>query len=157
MKNNFNYSRYLVIVYCMSVAFIEGDSIKIINNGRVKILDKTEVDMRLDYINNGTYINDGVMRIHKNLTNNGTITFTTGETTGKTQFLGSDQQSIDGSGTSKYYNIQFNITSEGISLKKEINIFGGIDFTDGIVHVEDKGLSFLKTMQYVKKHPIIVL
>ena len=154
MKNNFNYSRYLVIVYCMSVAFIEGDSI--INKGTVKILADTEVNMHFDYINDGTYTNDGVMHIHKNLINNdtytndgvmriyknlinnGTIKFTDGKTTGITQFLGTDQQSIDGSGTSEYYNIQFNKTSGSISLTKKINIFGEIYFTNGIVQVDDK-------------------
>ena len=144
MKNSFNYSRYLVIVYCMSVAFIDGDSIKIINKGRVKILADTEVNMRFDYINDGTYINDGVMHIHKNLINNGTIKFTDGETKAMVKFEGGDQQSIEGLGTSEYYNIQFNKTSGSISLKKEINIFGEIDFTKGIIQESSGGLVIFK-------------
>ena len=140
MKNRFNHSKYLVIVYCISVSFIEGDSIKIINKGTVKVDPDTEVSMRFDYINNGTYINDGVMHIYKNLTNNNTIKFTDGETEAMVKFKGNDRQSIKGLGTSEYYNMQFNNASGSILLEKKINIFGEIDFTKGIIQEFSEGL-----------------
>ena len=165
MKNRFNHSKYLVITYCISVAFTVGD--EIINTGTVKVSAKTEVSMHSNYtnkgtytnegvthirknlINNGTYTNDGVTYIYENLTNNGTINYSptrTADTVAITQFVGAAyQQTIKGSGTSEYYNIQFNKTSGSISLKKEINIFGEIDFTKGIIQESSGGLVIFKS------------
>lgn len=91
----------------------------------------------------GKYKNDGTTNLLYNWHNDGVVDFSFSQTTGFTQFIGkSNNQTISGNGTTSFYDVLLNnnFSIAPFNLQKEINLYGNLDFTDGIVNESGNGL-----------------
>ena len=137
-----NTKKYLILLLLIlpTVVFAQYSS-----SSTVKV-EQTGVNyIHMDYINTstGVYINDGETHILKNWTNNGVVNFTSGVATGETRFVGTAQQTISGTGTTDYQNILFEntVVNPSFLLQKEVNVYGNVDYTDGVVRESGAGLT----------------
>jgi len=109
---------------------------------RVEYPDDNYISM--DYYNTttGHYINDGTTYILYDWHNDGIVSFTAGENTGLTMYIGNSIQNLTGTGLSNYFNVLFNntFTNASIQLQKEVNVYGTSDYFDGIVEETGNGL-----------------
>lgn len=111
-----------------------------INKGDLKISDKTILSVYMDCDNEsyGDFVNDGYLHVFNNWNNDGKVSFTQ-EMSGKTFFVGSQQQQISGSTVAAFQNIVFdNLTSlVPFDLKTTIEVATNTDFQNGIVNAGD--------------------
>jgi len=93
----------------------------------------------LDFINApaGSVVNNGTTSYGKNFTNNGNVGFVNTLVTNPalTQFTGTAQQRISGSGSTRFYSLQFinQLIAGAYSLEQNILVAHEADFTKGIV------------------------
>jgi gliding motility-associated-like protein len=93
----------------------------------------------MDFINaaSGSVINNGTILYSRNLTNNGIVNFVTTLATSPalSQFVGSAQQRISGSGSTRFYGLLFGsqLVAGAYSLEQNITVAHQVDFTKGIV------------------------
>lgn len=93
----------------------------------------------LDFINapSGSVVNNGTTSYGKNFTNNGNVGFVNTLVTNPalTQFTGTAQQRISGSGSTRFYSLQFinQLIAGAYSLEQNILVAHEADFTKGIV------------------------
>lgn len=93
----------------------------------------------LDFINapSGTVVNNGTTSYGKNFINNGNVGFVNTLVTNPalTQFTGTAQQRISGSGSTRFYSLQFinQLVAGAYSLEQNILVAHEADFTKGIV------------------------
>ncbi len=104
--------------------------------------DDNYISMDYNNTSTGKYINDGTTYILYNWHNDGIVNFTNGQTTGLTKFTGISNQVISGNGLTNYYNVLFNNIAPDASvlLQKEINIYGTVNYFDGVVLESGNGL-----------------
>lgn len=90
----------------------------------------------------GIVINDGDLYVYNHYNNNGTVTFTTGTTTGITRMKGLfGSQNISGTNVLRWYNCEFdnNLVQPAFHLSNQISIAGNADFFQGIVDDDNFG------------------
>ena len=93
----------------------------------------------MDFINatTGTLVNNGTISYSENFTNNGDVNFvnTLATNPALSQFSGTTQQHISGTGSTRFYSMQFNnqLTAGAYSLEQNIKVAHQADFTKGIV------------------------
>lgn len=93
----------------------------------------------MDFINatSGSLINNGTISYSRNLTNNGTVGFVSTLATNPalSQFVGTVQQRISGTGATRFYSLQFSSTlvAGALSLEQNIDVANQVDFTKGII------------------------
>ena len=106
------------------------------------ILKGTEVTIlnHLNILYTGTLVNDGELNLKSNITNNGTVSHSDTETSGKISFVGEDQE-ISGANRLILYDVLFENNS--IELKGSIQINNEADFTRGIVNNREHGGSIV--------------
>lgn len=121
-----------------------------VNKGDLKITDKTIVSVLMDYDNEatGNFDNDGDLYIYKNWNNDGIVSFTKDNKSGRTSFLGSELQQISGSGLKPagFQNIVFDNTGVlapsdrslmPFDLKTAIEVGNNADFKIGIINAAE--------------------
>lgn len=135
------YRIYLFLIISFLFAFTAKG--QLVNIGDVEVNSGTDIAVLFNYSNIGTFTNNGVVCVHQNWENNGTVNFSSVLNTGETRFIGTTAQNITGTGSTSYYNILFNnnVPNAAISLQTEINIFGLANFTDGIIQESGNGLT----------------
>lgn len=107
------------------------------------------VTSSLSEINNlptGIITNDGDLNVYNHYTNNGTVTFTTGTTTGITRMKGLfGFQNLSGSNAMQWYNCEFDnaLIQPAFHLSNEVRVSGSADFFQGIVDNDDFGGLFV--------------
>ncbi|WP_431242065.1 gliding motility-associated C-terminal domain-containing protein [Flavobacterium sp. P21] len=115
-----------------------------VNSGDVKVENGTILSIYMDYDNKdtGNFINDGLVHIFENWTNDGVVSFTsTG--IGKTFFIGEKAQRLFGSKTSNFQNVLFENYSTLIPfrLSTVISVNKKAEFLSGIIDGDsDNGL-----------------
>ena len=138
MKNSIN---KIVFTILISYPIILFGQTGFINTGDFIVSPETVVSVFFDAVNskNGSFINDGEIHFHKNLTNYGSLNFS--ETSGGlAKFIGNSVQTISGSEKSYFYNVEFNNLSDykAFVLKSDIQISGKANFLNGIVEIPDE-------------------
>lgn len=89
-----------------------------------------------------TLINDGELHVYNHFNNDGTVTFTTGNTTGLTLMNGLfGSQKISGSTLMHWYNCEFdnNLVQPAFQLSNQVAVHGNADFFQGIVDDDNFG------------------
>lgn len=108
-----------------------------VNEGELYVATKTILSVHFDAINReaGDYVNDGNIYYHKNLYNNGLITFTPA-IGGSTFFVGTENQIIQTELESEFFNLYFENYSQqpAFQLDGNISIENRTVFTSGIVN-----------------------
>ena len=95
--------------------------------------------MGMDFINSttGSLVNNGTILYSKSFTNNGNVNFvnTLATNPALSQFTGSAQQRISGTGSTRFYSLQFinQLVAGAYSLEQDITVAHQADFTKGIV------------------------
>jgi len=93
----------------------------------------------MDFVNaaTGSLVNNGTILYSKNFTNNGNVDFVNTLVTNPalSQFTGAAQQHITGTGSSRFYSLQFNnkLAAGAYSLEQNIKVAHQADFKKGIV------------------------
>jgi gliding motility-associated-like protein len=95
------------------------------------------VGMNFTNTSSGSVVNNGTILYGQSLTNDGTVDFVTSLplSPALSQFVGVAVQRIAGSGSTRFYSLQFanHLVAGAISLEQTINVAQKIDFTKGIV------------------------
>ncbi|MDY0781516.1 gliding motility-associated C-terminal domain-containing protein [Tenacibaculum sp. IB213877] len=114
------------------------------NNGVISIKENTEFSIyeNLYVHQNAEIVNNGEMYLFKNFSNNGNINFNDSQISSVFYLVGDEQQKINGSGTSIFYDVEFNNLkgNHAFTLEKELNIYGTTFFVNGIVHESEEGI-----------------
>lgn len=93
----------------------------------------------MDFINatTGSLVNNGTIVYSKNFTNNGTVDFVNTLVTepALSQFSGTAQQHISGTGSTRFYSLEFDnqLVGGAYSLEQNLIVAHQVDFTKGIV------------------------
>lgn len=131
---------FLSIIMCLVIA-VKAQTTSI---GPLYISENTLVSVHEDLLikEYGAITNDGDLYVFKNFTNNGKFKFSNNKVTGYTSFVGNNEQTITGEGTSSFMFVEFDneSTSLAFSLDKEIEIVGTTFFENGILKAEEKGI-----------------
>lgn len=141
------------ILLIITICIIHNLNAQFVNEGDFYINPNITVSVYEDVTNsNGAeLVNNGDLYLFNNLTNNGTIGFTDTQNTSVLNFVGNQEQTINGTGVTNFYDVEFNNTfgSFAFSLDKEININGTSFFQQGIVHETAQGvLNFQANADY---------
>ena len=90
-----------------------------------------------DFVNtaSGSFMNDGVIWYSRNFENNGAVNCINPVPSTLIQFVGTAQQYIKGTGTTRFYNVCFRnqLTTDAFSLEQDIVVAHQADFTNGVV------------------------
>ncbi len=140
MKLNSIQVRFLsVLLLC----YASGNSqTKTHNEGQLTNIGLAGSVSEINNLATGTLINDGDLHVYNHYNNNGTVTFTTGATTGITRMKGLfSSQNISGSNVLRWYNCEFdnNLVQPAFHLSNQISIAGNADFFQGIVDDDNFG------------------
>ncbi|WP_160717477.1 gliding motility-associated C-terminal domain-containing protein [Chitinophaga solisilvae] len=110
----------------------------VVNKGTLHITGNTIVYFGDDFLNEGSYYNDGQTTFKKNMQNNGNIAVTD---TGATYFNGNTLQKITGSVPASFYKAFMNNTTTGIAYETdhEMGIRHEMHFMNGIVKTTGQG------------------
>lgn len=131
MANKYRFLSLALLLYPVS-----GFS-QFVNEGDLYVASKTILSVHFDAINRtaGDYVNDGNVYYHKNLYNNGLITFTP-SIGGSTFFVGNENQIIQSELESQFYNLTFeNYSAQpAFQLDGDISIENRTVFNSGIVN-----------------------
>ncbi|NKI28407.1 gliding motility-associated C-terminal domain-containing protein [Arenibacter sp. 6A1] len=115
------------------------------NKGEVYVFPNTLVSVKSSFFNEptATFINDGEVYLYDDLKNDGILDFI--EDSGLTIFKGSHIQKIHGSQPIYFNDILFQNTSEEapFHLYNQINAYGLVNFSNGIVHNDNLGGTFV--------------
>ena len=140
MKKNNIYKSYFCFLFLFS---LNGNSqTKTHNEG---LFTNSGILGSLSEIDNhpsGILTNDGDLYAYNHYNNDGTVTYTTGTTTGMTKMNGQfGFQKISGSSPMKWFNCEFNNTliQPAFQLSNEIRINGIANFLNGIVDNDNFG------------------
>lgn len=133
-------------------------SAQTVNTGELVITPGTQVSTLGDFDNreSGDLINDGEFFVYGNFNNDGLVSFTAGQASGKTLFTGLyGVQSISGLMPSDFFNVLFDnpAVQPSFNLSGDINIYGKAGFKDGIVDGDAYG--GLVTFQQGASHKLV--
>lgn len=133
----------LIVINCIFLFLIFGLKAQIHNVGAIHIQSEN-VSMFSNLINasTGVITNNGKLHLYNNLINNGSLNFTTKNSTSSAIFMGNNIQNITGSGNTNFHNVDIkNANVEPIiMLDKKVKINGKAHFVNGIIKTTDKGL-----------------
>ena len=93
----------------------------------------------MDFINSnkGELVNNGTIIYKRNFTNNGTVKFvsTLSQTPALSEFSGTDQQHISGTGNTRFYSLLFDskLVNNAFSLEQNIVVVNNVDFKNGVL------------------------
>lgn len=120
---------YLWIFCLLAPSLLLGQGI--VNRGN-KTLSSTEKEaFFINFSNSGTFLQNGTLYINGNYTDNGQTSFE--GNTGTSHWIGTVRQVIDGSGSTGFYNMEFNNASH-TTLSKDVSVFGKTTFVNGIIY-----------------------
>lgn len=112
------------------------------NNGILHVKSKTILSSYADFTNQmqGQLVNDGVTYYFGNFTNDGNFTYTKTLDTGEIQFVSTKQQNtiIAGNKAVDLHKVTFDIQQHKnyFDLKVNLDIWGELDFKEGIIKVD---------------------
>ncbi len=112
------------------------------NNGILQVESKTMLSSYADFTNQaqGKLVNDGMTYYFGNFTNEGNFTYTKTLATGEVKFVGTKQQNtiIAGNTTIDLHKVTFDLNQPQyyFDLKANLDIWGEVDFKDGIIKVD---------------------
>lgn len=134
--------KYITLV--LIVFFIKSINAQFINDGELGVQSNTTISVyeNATISNNGVLVNDGDLYLFDDLTNNGSISFNASQNTSVLNFVGNQQQIIQGVGVTNLLNVEFNNNSGDFAfdLQKELNVSGVLFFQEGIIHENNQGL-----------------
>lgn len=122
-------------------------SAQTVNYGGLFVMPNTEVSTMANLENkeNAILLNDGILYVYKDFTNNGLFDYSTNKKTGYTIFRGlkAYKQELGGTKSSKFYDVLFdNPTSDfAFYLKSDMVISGTANFYEGIVNMDHQEAS----------------
>ncbi|RSC92808.1 gliding motility-associated C-terminal domain-containing protein [Tenacibaculum singaporense] len=132
------------IISSIIMCFVIAVKAQTINTGTLYISENTLISIHEDLFikDYGAITNDGDLYVFKNFTNNGKFKFSNNKITGFTSFVGNDNQTISGKGTSSFMFVEFDNQSADLAfnLNKEIEIVGTTFFENGILKAEENGM-----------------
>lgn len=136
-----------------------------INNGVLEVSDKTVVSFYSNFQNDriGQVSNNGFVYYYGDFKNNGSYDFNRNQKAGKVFFIGNrfSNKKIQGNALTSLYDIVFDNdhTETTFDLKGHLDIWGGVDFKQGIVYVDSTYnpetkltwgmISFMKDASYI--------
>lgn len=115
-----------------------------VNHGVMTVTSGTVVSIIYDFSNatKGNITNDGVTYFYRDFNNDGSYIISPKAKTGKAVFMRyggeSGVQTLSGDAFTEFYNVEFNNSEseKAFDLKNNVDVYGTIDFTDGIVQVD---------------------
>ncbi|MDO6675004.1 gliding motility-associated C-terminal domain-containing protein [Tenacibaculum sp. 1_MG-2023] len=133
-----------IIISSIIMCFVIAVKSQVASIGSFYVSENTLVSVYEDVLikDYGAITNDGDLYLFKNFTNKGKFKFSNNKVTGYTSFVGNDNQTISGKGTSSFMFVEFDNTSTDLAfnLDKEIEINGTTFFENGIIEVSEKGI-----------------
>ncbi|KRD09180.1 hypothetical protein ASE21_15170 [Flavobacterium sp. Root901] len=118
-----------------------GTSGQTVNVGDLAVMSNTKFSTVSDFVNkkSGNFSNDGSFLVYSNFLNDGLVTYSN-SSNGKTLFIGSKKQLIDGQSLTHFQDVLFDNLSESspFDLNNIIVIGNSVEFKRGIVNA--KGL-----------------
>ncbi|AJA70553.1 MULTISPECIES: gliding motility-associated C-terminal domain-containing protein [Myroides] len=119
-------------------------SAQTVNEGILSVMPGTEMGTVAEFINEkkGDFTNDGTVYFFNNFTNEGIYSISKNAKTGKVVFSRYENetgvQTISGNSFTEFYDVVLNNpqTAGAFDLKTNIDVYGTMDFQDGIVKVD---------------------
>ncbi|MFG4002062.1 gliding motility-associated C-terminal domain-containing protein [Flavobacterium aquidurense] len=131
---------YLIFSFVLLFNGIKAKS-QTANEGIIAIMPGEAFSTVSDFENKGSgdLINDGELFLYKNFNNDGLTTFTKGESSGITHFVGNTgYQNITGSIPIEWYNVEFKNTQTQTAfyLSNEATVHNQVSFNNGIIDTD---------------------
>ncbi|MDX1365257.1 MAG: gliding motility-associated C-terminal domain-containing protein [Arenibacter latericius] len=136
--------RYLYLLILLSGS-VMAQNANLHNMGEVFVNPNTLVSIRSSFFNEtkASFINEGQVYFYGDVENNGVLDFT--RDTGLSVFVGNRLQKFQGTEPIYFNNLLFENTSAKVPfhLYNEINVYGQVNFQNGIVDNENFGGTFI--------------
>lgn len=144
-------------MFCFLFLTTASVSAQTVNYGGLFVMPNTEMSTMANLENkeNGIILNDGILYVYKDFTNNGLFDYTTNKKTGYTIFRGLDAyaQEVGGSKSSKFFDVLFdNPTSQyAFYLQADMVISGTANFSKGVVNMDhqEASMAFLSNAKAI--------
>lgn len=141
IRNNLkekNMTRRFIKAVILFIFFLSKTSAQTVNIGGLWVKPGTKMSTVSDFNNKGDFFNDGNFFVYGNFNNEKTVTFIDNNS-GKTFFIGEEEQIIEGTGNSVFKNVVFNnnTTQAPFRLATTISVDNEANFTKGIINARD--------------------
>lgn len=142
MKKNYLYTIFILSYTLLNSLVLTAQNNVFLNKGIFQIENQTILSSYSNFINDskGQLINDGEIHYYRTVTNHGLFSFSKRLTSGKVYFFSDNgtNQVIEGNNTLEFNNLSFNTNEKEVffDLKANIDIWGELDFRQGIIKVD---------------------